>query len=512
MHRLAIEPAMLARPTDHDLRRFKQDGTSRQQAQLLLDNRRKTFVNLIKAERERIRTSPVTESRSVSSMADLSSSFRTDQQLALARIERAQKREIEQIVIAELTRVRDQYRAEFVQNRHSAIREQKEREQAAERARDAERRRQREDVLRARAAAKSALLEQRRLQQDAASMRSQQQLAEKKAAELKRTSDADKERQARAEQIRLEIERKRAEERRRLVAKMRAQEIKEAHMMQRKQEQIAEIRERNAAKSAETQHRFAVSKARAIKTAERKRCEMIQKDVEAEIRIQNITRERDARIVGKQRAKSAAQAERYAAASKVIAGQRRSKKAAMARKELQADERKREIIEERWREVQDMEENRLQRLNRAQETVANAQKERARKGERAREKWERDDEHTEQTKLQRDWEIHDRAELQKLREELQAENAERVRRMREMHMDEKSEESQERQARALVYCQNQQTLALRKREQKIRLDFEKAALVTEFRDKLRKKGRINVELLARQFGLDLDELRKKVGK
>jgi hypothetical protein len=312
--------------------------------------------------------------------------------------------------------------------------------------------------------------------------------------------------------LRVELDRKNADERKRLLQKMKDQEIKEAHMLQRRQDQVTEIRDRNAAKAAETERRFAVSRAKSIEAAEEKRRNMLQKDAEAEIRINNLTRERDERIVGKQRAKSAAQAERYSAASRVLDAQRQERRESMAQKEWEADERKRQQMEDRMKEIHDMEQNRLQKLNRAQESLSSIQKERTEAGERAKERWGRDDDRAEEAKSQHDTEVHDRAELQKLKEELQAENAERVRKMRQLHLQEKGEEAQERQTRAHLYLENQQVLALRKREQKTKLDFEKAALISEFKENLRKGGNVNVEVLAKKFGLDLDELRKRVGE
>jgi hypothetical protein len=124
--------------------------------------------------------------------------------------------------------------------------------------------------------------------------------------------------------------------------------------------------------------------------------------------------------------------------------------------------------------------------------------------------WKKQDEHTKKTKEDRERWMADRANLQKLRLQLQNEGAERARRMRKVLLDEKGRESEDRQARAQAFVQNQRELAMRKRDEKTKLDFQKAAILEEFREQLRKGGKLDVEQLALKYGLDIEELRRKV--
>jgi hypothetical protein len=509
MYRLAIEPSMLSKPTEKDFQRFNQGTASRQQAEILLENRRKSFISQITAERERLMSAP--RSRTVSVSEELSTTYDLDQKAALARIERMQKREIEQIVIAELIRARDKYRAEWLQSRQAAIRQQRDREAAAARARDAEDRARRNVQIQARVAEKTALMEQRRQQMDANSLRLQRVMAEKKAEDLKRASDADKERQARSQKLRLELDRRKAEEVKRQVAKMKAQEEREEFLLQRKAEAVEEVRRKNAEKTAETQRKFAEAKKRDLSASLERRKALETKSAEAEIRIEAITRERDSQIMGKVRAKSEAQMRRYAAANKELERERREKEAKMAEKNSQADMRKREIMEERETEIHAMEQKRLEKLKKAEAQITDLQKQKSEAGERAKEKWRTDDERAEEAKAKRESEIRDRAELQKLKEELQAESAAIVKKRREIHLKEKSEESGERQERAEIYMENLRELALRKRDEKTKLDFQKEAVISQFHEEMRKGGNVDVELLSKRYGLDLEELKKRVG-
>jgi hypothetical protein len=64
--------------------------------------------------------------------------------------------------------------------------------------------------------------------------------------------------------------------------------------------------------------------------------------------------------------------------------------------------------------------------------------------------------------------------------------------------------------KAQLFIQHQRDLAVRKRDEKTKLDFQKAAILSEFREQLRKGGQINVDDLAKKYKLDIEELRRRV--
>jgi hypothetical protein len=113
MYRLAIDPSMLRRPTEADLAVFSADLPVREEARKLLTDRRSAFITQIKDERDHLLSQPRSSrsSRSTETEAD-HEDFESRRREALERVERTKKKEIEQVILLELIRERNQRRYE----------------------------------------------------------------------------------------------------------------------------------------------------------------------------------------------------------------------------------------------------------------------------------------------------------------------------------------------------------------------------------------------------------------
>jgi hypothetical protein len=125
-------------------------------------------------------------------------------------------------------------------------------------------------------------------------------------------------------------------------------------------------------------------------------------------------------------------------------------------------------------------------------------------------RWRAQDEHTAQAKAERERYLQDRGKLQKLKAQVQAESAGRALKVRQVHMEEKGKEERDRQVKATSFIQHQRELAIRKRDEKTKMDFQRDAILSEFREQLRRGGQLNVDELAKKYGIDIEELRRRV--
>jgi hypothetical protein len=510
MYRLAIEPSMLAKPTEKDLAIYGDDEASRRQAESLLANRRQAFIDQIKAARERYLSRRVAQQRGASASPESSEpDYEEQQREAMLRIERMQKKEIEQIILTELKRERDQQKADELRQ-VQAERQRKlaldvqEKQQA-----DAEKRHRKDEILMQRIAEKQAEMENLRKRQDEAAYRNQQILEQKRLAEQRRISDADKDRQLKAQRQREMVERQRQEETQRIVARLKSQEQREAYMQQRRLEQLDILKERNAVKAGEIRQRFAVSQEKSKKKAQEQIDQLARREVQSQLRIEKLVVERE-QMSQRQHAKTAAQVERHHTAAENLRMQREQRFAELANRNSDYEQRRQLILHEKAEKLRASSVAHEAKTVKIAEQKQKQEEDQEQKNNEAKRKWVRNDESVEEAKARSQKQLQNQVNLQNLRDNLQRENASRMAKIRQIEIEEKQQESAERQRRAQKYVDKQTELAWKKREQQTRLDFKKEAILSEFREELKRGGKIDVNELSRRYDLDIDELRRRV--
>jgi hypothetical protein len=510
MHRLAITPSMLSKPMEKDLATYGDDQNSRRQAEALLNNRRRAFIEQVKAERERLltRSTPTTRS-TTASRESRSEDFEAQEREAVARIERLQQKEIESAIFIELKRERDQRKAEEMREIQAERQKRLAEEQQAKQQESVEKRRHKDELLLQRVAEKQAEMDEMRRRQDEIAARNQQMLEQRRVEEQRRVSDADKDRMQKAERQRQMIEAQRREERRKIAERLKIQEQREAYMQQRRTEQLDMLRERNAVKATQISERFATSQEKARKEFEEQRRQLARREMESQLRLEKLINERDLQSQ-RQHDRNAAQVTRHHAAAEELQRGRESRLAELAVRDADSEERRRLILEEKTEKQKATSAAHAAKTVKVAEQKDKQEQDRATRNEEAVEKWARDDQHTADAKARNQRQIENQAKLQKLRSDLQEENAARIATVRQMQLEEKQEESDERQRRAHEYVENQILLAWKKRDARTQLDFKKAAMLSEFREEMKRGGKIDLDELSRRFGVDIAEMRRRL--
>jgi hypothetical protein len=427
----------------------------------------------------------------------------------MERIEKMQQKEIEQIILTELRRERDQRKAEEQRIVQAERQKRLAQEIQAKQQEDVEKRRRKDEVLMLRVAEKQAEMDEARRKQDETALRNKQMLEQKRLEEQRRTSDADKDRQQKAERQRQVLEAQRREERRKIAERLHMQEQREVYMQQRRLEQLDILKERNAVKANQISERFALSQEKARREFEEQKRELARREIESQLRIQKLINERGLQSE-RQHARNAAQVSRHQSAALSLQRERESKLAELANRNSDYEERRRLILEGKAEKLRASSAALVAKTAKIAEQKGQQDHERETRNKGAMEKWARDDQHTAEAKARNHKHVENQVRLQKLRDDLQAENARRMARIRQLTSDEKQEESGERQRRAQEYVDNQIQLAWKKRDAKTQLDFKKAAMVSEFREQLKRGGKLDVEELSQRFGLDIDEMRRRV--
>jgi hypothetical protein len=510
MYRLAIEPSMLAKPSEKELAIYGDDESSRRQAETLLENRRLSFIDQIKVARERYLSRRTTQQRAASASPESGEpDYEAQQREAMLRIERMQKKEIEQIILTELKRERDQRKADELrqaqeERQRKLALEIQEKQQA-----DAERRHRKDQVLMQRVAEKQAEMENLRKKQDEATYRTQQLLEQKRAEEQKRLSDADKERQLKAQKQRELAERQRQEETRRIVARLKSQEQREAYMQQRRIEQLDILRQRNAVKASEIRERFALSQEKAKRKVQEQIDQLARREVQSQLRIEKMVAERD-QMSQRQHAKTAAQVERHHTAAESLKMQREQRLAELANRNSDYEQRRQLILNEKAEKLRANSVAHEAKTVKIAEQKQKQEQDQEQKNNETKKKWQREEELVEEAKARNQKQLQNQVNLQNLRDNLQRENASRMAKIRQIEIEEKQQESLERQRRAQKFVDSQTELAWKKRDEKTRLDFKKAAILSEFREELKRGGKIDVNELSRRYDLNIDELRRRV--
>jgi hypothetical protein len=174
------------------------------------------------------------------------------------------------------------------------------------------------------------------------------------------------------------------------------------------------------------------------------------------------------------------------------------------------EQRRQEVANAKLQKIKDENNTYLEKQRRLEEQKQ-MEKERIEQERQAAEKrWQEKEEASARARAQRELELKNKVRLQQLRDQFQAENARKIERLRKIEQDEKEQERQERQQRAALYLKLQEELAIKKRESQTKLEFQKAAILEEFRERMKRGGKLDIEGLAKSYDLDLDELRRRV--
>jgi colicin import membrane protein len=295
-----------------------------------------------------------------------------------------------------------------------------------------------------------------------------------------------------------------------VVERFTQQQQREQAMLERRAHAVDALRAKNGALVREQQRRFAASQELERRRVEERRSQMAAQEAQAQLRLEKLARDRDQFSI-RQHARSAAQAERYAHASEERKLERDRRNQAIDQRDAAYRERRQELLREENERLKQNSLARQQRERKVEETREAKEQEQAQKNEQAKQTWKSQDEHTQQTQAEREQTAQDHARLSRLRRDLQIESALRVQKMRQIQFEDPTKDNQDRQAKAVQFVQHKQELAIKKRDERTKLDFRNREINSEFRESLRRGGKINVGELARRFSLDIDALRRRVG-
>ncbi|OHS94707.1 hypothetical protein TRFO_39111 [Tritrichomonas foetus] len=509
MNRLVIEPEMLRKPTDADYAEFKDFPDVKKQVESVLNARRRDLIDQIISEREKILTRSRNYGESSSERVDFVDNTARIKKETMARIERIQKKEIEQLIVSELLREKAQRKDQEDRAKKEERQKQYEQEVKKKQADDAEKKRKKDEMLLQRIAEKEAELLEAKKKQEADIIRNQELLAQRKAEKMKQLAEADKQRQMKAQKQREMLDQQRKEEQKAIEERLKEQEKRELKNLQLRELALKQLKENNLIKFNKQQQRYALSQRQERENMERRRKQMEQKEKESQERMDIFLKNRE-KQVKRQQARSQMLVERHKSAAAEISRQRDERIRAMVFKDNKDQERRDAILTQRLEKIKKERIELLEKQNKIKEMNDKEKEDLARKREEAEKRWNEEKEKSDKAKFMHEEEIRKKAALQKLRDKIQNENVERQRRMKEMDQQEKGAVSQERQMKATLYVSTKQELAMKKREAMTQLDFKKSDILTTFRNEMKKGGKIDIDNLAKTYGVDIEQLRKKV--
>jgi hypothetical protein len=513
MERLCIEPKCLVKPQESDLSSYPDlPGLKSELIDLLL-RRRQNLIDQITDERENVisEASRPHFTAAATSQSGGESDTAAEREKAIARIQQMQRKEIDQLIIAELIReqtVRDEAALRVKREaRQRELAEATRQRQAAE----AEKRRQKNEVLLLRIQEKDAALLELKKKQEEEVERNQKILAEKKAEKLRAMAAADQARQRKAEAQREALDRQAEEHKRLIEERQREQLAHELVMQQHRVERLNELRERNQRLREEQAVRFAASQQRMAHDMEQRRSNMEQRDVEAKVRFANILKNRDM-LSAQMRARTEMQVQRNRQARVVLEERNAARIREIACRDTRDQERRDAIMAKvldrmrRDREIQKEKQAHLEGLH----EVAAARV--AKAAEDDLQKRAESEQRVAEVRKQREDELTKRVMLQKMKDQIRDENAVRKQRQVEYRQKTKGDVSGERARKATEYVELQQQIAWKKQDAAAELEFKKAAVIQEFREMMKRGGQMDIDALARKFDIDVEMLRAKVAE
>lgn len=508
MERLVIEPNAVMRPTEADFAKYPDFPDVREKVAKILEDKRSNLIDQIIEERERVLSEG---GHGHATTQGHEEEIQTVRQDALDRVEKLQKREIEQLILSELVRAQTLKDEEVVrvkrENRQRELAEDVKRKQAA----DLERRRTKEQALLMRIEEKEREVAEIRKKQQEEVERNQRLIAEMKARRMRELADADLAKQKKSMAQREALERQMEEEKKAIIKRQQEHVAKERLMEQRRVERITQLKERNDKIREEQRLRFAASAQKNALAHEEKRRTLEQKEINAQTRFEAVVKNRDA-MSQKMRSKTDLQVKRNQDVRETLEKAKEERIRTMVCRDTHDQERRDAIVEkymERQRRERQIEMEKKAAIDQKNQMFA---EKREQDNELYRKKQTDSDKRVEDCKKARDDELAKRVAIQNLKDAIRDENAERRQRQKEYMSKQKGDVSSEREARAVSYRQLRQELAHKKLDASAQLDFKKAAMKAEFAEMMRKGGELDIEGLAGRFNVDIELLKAKAAE
>ena len=99
--------------------------------------------------------------------------------------------------------------------------------------------------------------------------------------------------------------------------------------------------------------------------------------------------------------------------------------------------------------------------------------------------------------------------MRKFKNKVREDNAQIAQNKRSYQLASLTDIIQERQQKASDFVEQQKQSATKRVDNRTRLDYEKAAIIDEFRDRVRRGD--NIEMLAKEYNIDISRLKKQTG-
>jgi hypothetical protein len=480
----------------------------RRKIESLFLRHRDVLINQIIDEREVVLSENRNRSSSLSGQS-ADPNYAEEHAAAIERIEKLQKREIEQLIVAELIRERTMREEIAVREKLEARQRELAEEVRQRQAADCERRNAKREVLLGRQRERERELADLRRQQEEQIEKNRRAIEEMKAKRMKDMAEADIQRQKKAEAQREALDRQLEEEKKAIVAKQKEQAIREREMQMRRIEKLNEMKERNQRIREEQRERFAISQQRVLQQFEERKKAIQLKEVAAKGRYEVIIKNRDD-LSRQVRARSQMQLERNQMAKITVEKQREEHIRAIVFKDTKDQERRDAIMAkriERFAREREIELEKKEHIERQRQSRLEERKKKVELFEKKQEESEKSVEAALKTKAD---ELTKKVAIQKVLDKLRDDAADRMAKQHQAKRKRQGETAAQREARAIVYVEQERELALKKRDAATLLDFKKEATIHEFRELMKRGGNLNIEALAKRFDIDLEYLRHRV--
>jgi len=523
MKKLAIEPRMIKKVSDSDLEEFLQYPEVKTKAEAILNSRRDSLINQIKDEREKLfmksKMEPVKASTAPVNRTGITAQSSRAQVLMeeqekikkadIERIEKLQKREIEQLIISELIKEQMLREETLRQERRETKNAEYEKEVLKKKEDDIQKRKEKIVIINQRLAEKDARENELRKKQEDEIEKNKKLIQEKKEKQLLSIAEVEKRRQQKANQKRELLEKQIEEEKKKIVEKQQEQMKREILMAQRRADVLKQIKEKNKETFESQKRRFEQCQQKEKIDFEAKKTKIEKKEECANERI-DIIKKKIIQDAEQHRAKSQSLVERHIRASERIKSQHQERIEKIVMRESLDEERRLSIkkakIEKMQKERLELEKKRknIEMQNHIVQEKMKLYEEEIKK------QWEEEDKRVFLAKKAKEDRIEQMVALQKLKDKIRDETAGMIEKQVEIKIKEKAEISADREERALIYVHHKAEEAERKKQIAIQLAFKKEEIMNKFNEILRKGGQLNINELAQEFNIDVEVLKKRV--
>lgn len=517
MERLQIEPKEIMKPQPSDYKEFPDFPDVRKKVESILLARRDNLIAQIIEERDRYlridkprldaQNSPTAQAAQQNDKIDEEAARKE----AIGRIEKMQRREIEQMIMAELIRTQTLQDEEERQQK----REERQRQQALEvkqrQLEEKEKRHRKEEALIQRVAQKEQQLIELKKKQEEDIEKNQRLIAEMKAKRIKEMQEADYIRQQKAIKQREALVKQEEEEKKKIIERQKQQVAHEMMIKQRRVEQLNKIKERNKQVMIEQKKRYAAYQQRSVTVIEERRKTMELKEIKAQDRYENVIKQRDI-MTQKRRARSEIQVKNNITARNRIEKEKEERIKKLVCKETHDQERRDAIMAQKMERFKHEREQELEKQNHIKaQNEAKAQKQRELEDKMLK-KDELAEKRIEEVEKSKKEELMKKVAIQKLHDRLRNEAAERKEKQQNYKIQKKGEINQEREKNAIQQQIVKQEIADRTREASQQLSFKKEKAIFEFREMVKRQGQLDLNELAKKYDIDVEVLKEKVAE